>query len=98
MAKLTYTKICNNGTGRYDLMVNHKVKELIDGLGIASLLVFQHEWNHWSAAQPKRNAFHFWNAYRLKVEKGVGQIWKHFSGSDRDPVLIYEIREEVSNV
>lgn len=97
MPKLTYTKLRNNGTGRYDLMVNAKVKEMIDYLGISSLFVFQHEWNLWSSAQPKRNAFHFWNAYQMKVEKGVGQIWKHFSGSDRDPVLIYEIREEVNN-
>jgi len=98
MGKLTYTKLRSGGTGRYDLMVDAKVKELIDFYKIPSLFTFQHELKQWIENQPKKNAFHFWNAYRIKVENSVGQIWRHFSGSDKDPILIYEIREEATDV
>lgn len=97
MAKLKYTKIRSGGTGRYDLMIDAKVKELIDYYEISSLLIFQREIKQFIESYPKTNAFHFCNAYRVKIEKGILQIWRQFSGSNKDPILIYEIREEVSH-
>ena len=96
MAKLTYTKLQSPSRGRYDLMVDAKVKELIDWYEISMLLTFAAEWEEWKAGIPDTNAFSFANAFRFNIKNGVGQICRHFSGSDKDPVLVYEIKE-VSN-
>lgn len=96
MAKLSYTKLRSGGKGRYDLMVDAKVKELIDFYEISMLLTFITEWEEWRAGIAQKNAFSFQNAYRLKVENGVCQIWRHFADLHIDPILIYEIREVAS--
>lgn len=97
MAKLNYTKLRSGGTGRYDLLVDAKVKELIDFYELSMLLTFVVEWEEWRAGIKNKNAFPFYQAYRLNVTQGKVEICRHFSGSDKDPILIYEIREEVSN-
>jgi hypothetical protein len=93
MAKLSYTKLNSPSRGRYDLMVDAKVKELIDWYEISMLLTFAAEWEEWAVGISDTNAFSFRNAYRFKIENGVGQIWRQFSGSDKDPILVYEIKE-----
>jgi len=98
MSKLTYTKLINHGSGRFNLMIDAKVKELIDYYQISSLFTFQHEWESWINTIPLRNTYSITNAFKLKINNGVGKIWKHYTGSDKDPVLIYEIREEATNV
>lgn len=99
MAKLQYKQLRKGGFGRYDLLVSAKVKELIDYYEISSLFVFQKEFNEFLKGQPKKNGNHITLCYKIKVENSLGQIWRHFSGSDKDPILIYEITEkEATNV
>lgn len=93
MGKLSYTKLNSPSRGRYDLMVDAKVKELIDWYEISMLLTFAAEWEEWKAGIKDSNAFSFANAYRFQIKNGVGQIWRHFSGSDKDSILVYEIKE-----
>lgn len=93
MAKLQYSKLANNGKGHFDLLVDHKVKELIYFYEISMLLVFATEWEEWRAGIPRKNGHAFQNAYRLKLINGVGQIWKHFPDLHKDPILVYEIKE-----
>jgi hypothetical protein len=97
MGKLTYTKLRSGGTGRYDLLVDAKVKELIDFYGISMLLTFLSEWEEWRAGIPQKNAFPFTHAYRLKVINGLIQIWRHFADLHKDPILVYEIKEGVTD-
>lgn len=97
MPKLTYRKLRSGGTGRYDLMIDAKVKELIDYYQIDSPFILIDELQRYIDSHPKKNAFHFWNAYRLKLEGRNVQIWRHFADLHKDPILIYEIGEEVTN-
>lgn len=84
-------------SSKFGLMVSAKVRELIEYYDTPSLLIFQKEFNEWINSIPKKNAFSIDNKYRFKVSKGTGQIWIHFMGSDKDPVLAFEIEEEVPN-
>lgn len=98
MAKLQYKQLRSGGTGRYDLLVSHEVKQLIDTYDIHSLFTFQSEFNEFLNRVTVKNGNPITLTYKMKVEKGVGQIWRHFAGSDKEPILIYEITEkEVSN-
>lgn len=99
MAKLKFKKLANDGRGRFSLLVGAKIKELIDWYQISQIEVFQKEFNEWIQSIPKKNAYSLQNTYRLKefwLDNKV-QIWKHPMGSDTDPVLVYEICEEVSD-
>jgi hypothetical protein len=97
MAKLTYTKLRSGGKGRFDLMVDAKVKELIDYYGLSCWANFCVEWAKWISSIKKKNSHPIENAYRISNDNGVGQIWRQYPDLHKDPILIYEIREEVSN-
>jgi hypothetical protein len=97
MSKLTYKKLRSGGTGRYDLLVDAKIKELIDFYEISLLLTFVVEWEEWRAGIPQKNAFPFYHAYRLNVTEALVQIWRHFADLHKDPILIYEVREEADH-
>ncbi|WP_289030168.1 hypothetical protein, partial [uncultured Algoriphagus sp.] len=94
MAKLSYKKVNHPGSGRFDLLASAKIKELIEFYGISMPLTFVTEWEEWAGSLPRNNAYSFADAYRCKLtEQGtLIQIWKHFMGSAKDPVLVYEIR------
>lgn len=96
MSSLLFKKH-KSDSSRFGLMVSAKVKELIEYYGTPSLLIFQKEFNEWITSIPRKNAYSIDNKYRLKVTEGKGQIWMHFMGSDKEPVLAYEICEEVCN-
>jgi hypothetical protein len=97
MARLTYKMIRSGGSGRYDLMISAKVKELIDYYKIDSPFVFIDELQRYIDNTPKKTAFHFWNAYKLKLEGRIVQIWRHFADLHQEAVLVYEIKEEADN-
>lgn len=97
MANLKWKRVRMFSKSKFDLLVSAKVKELIEYYKVPSLFVFQNEFNQWLNSVPKKNAYSLDNAYRLKIAKGKAEIWKNFSGSDKDPVLAFEIWEEVDN-
>jgi hypothetical protein len=93
MAKLAFKKLQNHGNGRFNLMIDHKVKELVCFYGLPSLVVFESQFKTWIETVPQLNGYSIRNAYKMKIANGVCQIWKHYAGSDKDPILIYEIKE-----
>lgn len=97
MPKLKYKRVLKSDSSKFALMVSAKIKELIDFYEISSLFIFQKEFNKWINAVPQKNAYSISNAFRLKIDNCEGKIWKHNMGSDKEPVLFYEIWEEVSN-
>ncbi len=97
MAKLQWKRLRLLSKSKFDLLVSAKVRELIEYYQVSSMFIFKREFDTWLKSVPKRNAYSLDNAYGLKITEGKGEIWKNFAGSDKDPVLVYEIWEEVEN-
>lgn len=96
MTKLQFKKHFEDGS-KFGLMVSAKVRELIEYYNVPSLFVFQKEFNEWINSIPRRNAYSIDNAFRLKINNSKATISKHFMGSDKDPKVYFEIREEATN-
>lgn len=93
MVKLKFTKHINDSSSKFDLMIAAKVKELIYFFAIDHLAVFEKEMNDFIISFPKKNAYSLDNAYKVKSIGNRVEIWKHFAGSDKEPVLAYTVEE-----
>lgn len=91
MKALHYIRINTANRNQYDLLVSAKIHELVNYYEMTDIHQIKNELEEYINNYPMKNAFPMALAFKFKIEKDELLIYRAFSGSDKQKILVSKV-------